>query len=250
MKEKVRVLFVDDEQNILNALRRAFRKEPWEMSFALSGPEALKKFEQEGPYDVVVTDHRMPRMTGVQLLKTLRVRHPRTVRIILSSYTEVGTLLDAINEGYAYKFLDKACSEAVIRQTIEEVAEAVALRAENERLANQLEAQHAEISAVEWLVEELDSCDFDMVALEASNGHLVEAAVNAMPVAVLVLGKDGDVALANPEAIRLLASNGSQDLTGDEWQERLRNRAGLSVKEAPVNDGSGDGGKVYVFWEV
>ena len=118
MKDSVRVLFVDDEENIRKAIRRMFRKQGWDMEFAASGAEALEKFDQGPPFDVVVSDQRMPGMTGVELLKQLRKHHPKTVRMILSAYTDAETVIDAINEGYVYKFLTKSCTDTVLREAV------------------------------------------------------------------------------------------------------------------------------------
>ena len=82
---KIRILFVDDEPNVLDGLRRMLRgmRHQWQMSFATNGHEALEILDGQ-PYDVVVSDMRMPGMDGVQLLTEIKKRHPTIVRIVLS----------------------------------------------------------------------------------------------------------------------------------------------------------------------
>ncbi len=116
------VLFVDDEQSVLRSLNRMFRKEDYDVHLAESGDEALKIME-ETPIDVVVSDQRMPKMTGIQLLQQVKERWPGAVRIILSGYTEINELLGAINEGEVYRFITKPWDDdafkALVRNSIE-----------------------------------------------------------------------------------------------------------------------------------
>jgi DNA-binding NtrC family response regulator len=100
------VLFVDDEEQILRSLKRGLIDEPYTTIFASSGREALKIMETT-PVHVLVTDMRMPEMSGLDLLKIVKVKYPRTVRIVLSGYTQISTLLTAINQGEIYKYITK-----------------------------------------------------------------------------------------------------------------------------------------------
>ena len=87
-----KILFVDDEENVLAGLKnllRRFRKE-WDMQFATSGQQALDKMA-ESPFDIVVSDMRMPNMDGAQLLRTVKERYPEVIRIVLSGHTDPDT---------------------------------------------------------------------------------------------------------------------------------------------------------------
>ena len=86
--EQQTVLFVDDEVNILKAVQRLFRNEPFQVRVASRAREALELLENESP-QVVVTDQRMPEMSGVDLLSAVRERHPDVVRMMLTGYTEI-----------------------------------------------------------------------------------------------------------------------------------------------------------------
>ncbi|MEW6489932.1 MAG: response regulator [Thermodesulfobacteriota bacterium] len=252
MEDRVKVLFVDDEPNILKALQRMFRKEPWELAFEESAQAVLDRFAAQGPWDIVVADHRMPGMTGVELLKQLRLRYPRTVRLVLTSYTDVEVILAAINEGAVYKFLVKTCPDTVLRETIADVVEAVRLRRENERLTAQLEAQRAEISSIDWLMDELAGRpDAGAVqATGAAEGPGPADILEALPVGVIALTPDGAVSLANPEALRLLGNPGPAGLAGldgAELRRRLADGASFAVRHRPLAPAPGD---LFAFWSA
>lgn len=100
------VLFVDDEQHILNAIRRATIEESFDTVFAGSGATALQALEQQ-EISVIVTDMRMPGMDGLTLLKIVRENYPSIVRIVLSGYTQLTQVLSSINQGEIFQFIPK-----------------------------------------------------------------------------------------------------------------------------------------------
>ncbi len=115
-----RILFVDDESKILDGLRRSLYadRSRWEMKFALGGEAALTACD-EGAFDVVVSDMRMPGMDGATLLGHIRDRFPNTARIILSGYSEVSLATRAAS--VAHRFLAKPCNATEIQSVIERV---------------------------------------------------------------------------------------------------------------------------------
>src|SRR5216683_1384998 len=128
---KKRILFVDDEVNVLQGLRRMLNpmRHEWEMVFVESGQEALALLAQ-APCDVIVSDMRMPGsdmrmpgMDGTQLLTQVMERFPLTVRIILSGYADSAMILKAV--GPVHQYLAKPCDAATLQLTI---ARACALR--------------------------------------------------------------------------------------------------------------------------
>lgn len=100
-----RVLFVDDDERILNALRALARAE-YDVTTAGDGEQALAALAA-GAFDVVVSDQRMPRMTGVELLRRVRETAPDTVRLLLSGYSDLASMVGSINEGEIYRFVSK-----------------------------------------------------------------------------------------------------------------------------------------------
>ncbi|MBA3966189.1 MAG: HDOD domain-containing protein, partial [Nitrospirales bacterium] len=112
-----RILFVDDDLQLLEGLQRMLRpmRQDWEMVFALGGPAALTLME-ESPFDVIVSDVRMPGMNGVQLLTDIQHRFPHTIRILLSGHSDQGLILKAI--GPVHQYLAKPCDPALLKSTI------------------------------------------------------------------------------------------------------------------------------------
>ena len=88
------VLFVDDEENILNSLKRVFRKEGYNTFFAMSGKEGLDLLQTQQP-GIVVSDQKMPEMTGVEFLKNVKEKAPETLRILLTGYADMEATIKA-----------------------------------------------------------------------------------------------------------------------------------------------------------
>lgn len=132
--EKRTVLFVDDEELVLASLRRGLLGEPYNALFASSGKEALKILEQNEVH-VLVTDMRMPEMSGLELLKTVREKHPHIVRMVLSGDGEAATLLGAINQGEILRFISKPWkSNEALMTTVRQAIEFYDLHSERETL--------------------------------------------------------------------------------------------------------------------
>ena len=114
----MRVLFVDDEPNVLDSIRRQMRK-VCEVHTASGGQEALKFLDDTGPVSLVVSDMRMPEMNGAELLTRVRELYPDTVRMILSGQADLESTITAVNEGHIFRFLTKPCSEAVLHRAVQ-----------------------------------------------------------------------------------------------------------------------------------
>ncbi len=127
------VLFVDDEVNILKALQRLLRNEEMNVVCAARGQEALEILERS-PAQVVVTDQRMPEMSGVDLLSQVRQRHPDVVRMMLTGYTEMDLAVDAINRGEIYRLITKPWNDDELRATIRQAFDHADLKFEIKRL--------------------------------------------------------------------------------------------------------------------
>ncbi|HEX5394315.1 MAG TPA: EAL domain-containing protein [Rhodocyclaceae bacterium] len=111
------LLLVDDEPNILNALKRLLRRENCKIYTASSGTEALEILALH-PVQVVISDQRMPEMSGIELLSKIKTLYPDTVRIILSGYSELGTVTDAINQGAVWKYLSKPWDDELLKDEV------------------------------------------------------------------------------------------------------------------------------------
>jgi len=130
------ILVVDDEQDNLDAFRFNFRK-TFDIQTASSGAEALGILGDK-EVAVVVTDQRMPKMTGIELLREVRARQPDAVGIILTAFTDVDVLVEAINLGQVYRYITKPWDAKEVRGVLQYAIERYHLTRENKRLAAQL----------------------------------------------------------------------------------------------------------------
>ena len=122
MSSKKRILFVDDEQYVLDGLQRLLRpmRSEWDVEFATGGEEALRMLEDK-PYDVIVSDMRMPGLSGDQLLATVRMRYPGMVRLVLSGQADKQSILTCV--GPIHQFLQKPCDGETLKATISRTIE-------------------------------------------------------------------------------------------------------------------------------
>ncbi len=131
-EEKIKILYVDDEENNLQAFKATFRRD-YKVFLAISakaGEEILSKEE----IDIIITDQRMPEKTGVEFLESIIPVHPKPIRLLLTGYTDIQAVIDAINKGQVYHYLTKPWEEDYLRTVIKNAFEVYSLRRENERL--------------------------------------------------------------------------------------------------------------------
>ena len=113
-----KVLFVDDEINVLEGIRRHLRKLQ-DISIALGPQKGLRAIEENGPYAVVVSDLRMPGMDGIEFLKKVREKCPDTVRMILTGNADLKAAIQAVNEDSVFRFLTKPCHSEVLSMAVQ-----------------------------------------------------------------------------------------------------------------------------------
>jgi FixJ family two-component response regulator len=112
-----KILFVDDEPEVLKGYKRILRGD-FQLSTALSGEDALAEIGKKGPYEVVVSDMKMPGMNGIQLLAQVREMAPQTIRVVLTGHADIETAMTAVNEGAVFRFLTKPCPAGVLKKTL------------------------------------------------------------------------------------------------------------------------------------
>jgi putative nucleotidyltransferase with HDIG domain len=127
------VLFVDDEVNILKALQRLLRNEPMTVLTASRPHEALDLLDRADA-QLVVSDQRMPEMSGVDLLSSVRERHPDIVRMMLTGYTEMNIAVEAINRGEIYRLITKPWNDDELKATLRQAFDHYDLKREIRRL--------------------------------------------------------------------------------------------------------------------
>ncbi|MHA7836628.1 MAG: HD domain-containing phosphohydrolase [bacterium] len=127
------VLFVDDEVNILKALQRLLRGEPFEVLTASHASEALELIDRRQP-QVIVSDQRMPEISGVDFLASVRDRHNDVVRMMLTGYTDMTIAVEAINRGEIYRLITKPWNDEELKATLRQAFDHYDLKAEIKRL--------------------------------------------------------------------------------------------------------------------
>ncbi len=142
------VLLVDDEQNILLSLKRLLRKEPFQLLTAGSGEEALEILAKTPDIGLIVSDQRMPGMSGVEFLEQAKELAPDAMRIMLTGFAELAVTIDAINKGCAYRYLTKPWDDGELLQALREGLQSYRLVQENRRLTELVNKQNEELT--EW----------------------------------------------------------------------------------------------------
>jgi DNA-binding NtrC family response regulator len=127
------ILVVDDEPSIRSALERTLRREKYRVFTAASGEEGLAVLKANS-IDVAISDHLMPKMTGLEFLKLVRDRHPDVGRIILTGHADTEVAIKAINEGEIYRFLRKPWDDIELKVIVHLALEQVVLARENRQL--------------------------------------------------------------------------------------------------------------------
>jgi sensor histidine kinase YesM len=129
------ILYVDDERPNLLSFKASFRRD-YRIFTASSGKEALEIMDQQ-PIDLVISDQRMPEMTGVELLEQVLNRYPDPVRMVLTGYADIKAIIDAINKGKVYYYITKPWKHDELKLVIDNALEAYRLKKENRALAQE-----------------------------------------------------------------------------------------------------------------
>ncbi|MDD5330711.1 MAG: EAL domain-containing protein [Sulfuricella sp.] len=242
------LLLLDDEENILTALTRLLRRDGYHVLKASSASAAFDLLA-ENPVGVIVSDQRMPEMSGIEFLRRVKRIYPDTVRMVLSGYTELKSVTDAINEGAVYKFLTKPWDDDLLRANIKEAFQRYELSLDNRRLTDEMTAVNEELSLAKRALEK----HVEQQAGEAQRNvgvlRVSQEMFEYMPVALIGVGEDGLVALANHKANEIFGTRQQPTLVGSVAAERLHG-AIMEALEHPGQRGSCklEDGRSVVFW--
>lgn len=142
--EKIKVLYVDDEPNNLIAFKASFRRN-YEIFTATSAAEGLAILNNN-PIHVIIADQRMPQSTGVELFDVVRVSHPDPIRILLTGFTDVEAIVDAINKGQIFRYIKKPWDELELQTAIQNAFEVYNTRRELKVKVSELERTNDELN--------------------------------------------------------------------------------------------------------
>lgn len=197
MEQTTRILCVDDEANILKSLQRLFIDEDYNILTAESGGDGLAALAQNPNIQVVISDYRMPGMTGVEFLHKVSTQWPNTVRIILSGYADTAAVVSAINEGQIYRFVAKPWNDDDLKHTIRLALDHYNLQHKNALLLRQLQKTNQELKSVNENLEELVRERTATLTLRNQALQIAQNILYAMPAAVLGIDSSDVVVYTN-----------------------------------------------------
>jgi diguanylate cyclase (GGDEF)-like protein/PAS domain S-box-containing protein len=197
------LLLVDDEENILSSLKRLLRRDGYTILTACGAAQGLQRLA-ETEVDVIVSDQRMPGMTGVEFLRRAKELYPDSIRMVLSGFTELQSIIDAVNEGAIYKFLTKPWDDERLRGHVAEAFRQRALADENRRLATQVESANADYVKLNSRLEKVVAQQREQAELLAASAGGMREVLDSLPAPVLGIDPDGTLTFVNHAAEALL----------------------------------------------
>lgn len=148
-----RILCVDDEANILSALRRLFQQNGYQVSVAGSGAEGLQILATQ-KFDLVISDMRMPEMDGVRFLEQVLKHYPEAVRILLTGYSDIASTIEAVNKGQIYRYVSKPWNDQELLLTVHQALDLKALQRDKLRLEALTAQQNEELKVLNLSLEQ------------------------------------------------------------------------------------------------
>jgi EAL domain-containing protein (putative c-di-GMP-specific phosphodiesterase class I)/CheY-like chemotaxis protein len=194
------LLLVDDEPHILASLKRLFRRDGYRVFTAGSGSEGLAMLRQHA-VDVIVSDQRMPVMSGVDFLRQAKNICPHTVRMTLSGYTDLQSIIDAVNEGAVYKFLTKPWDDERLREHVALAFRQRELDEDNQRLLRENAAAYAELAQANQQLERLVAEEHQRALTLQDAAGAAHDLLGGLPLAVFGFDSESRLAYVNARAL-------------------------------------------------
>ncbi|WP_300759718.1 response regulator [Janthinobacterium sp.] len=196
------LLLVDDEQNIVSALKRLLRRDQYHILTAGSGQEGMEVLASN-VVDVIVSDQRMPGMLGADFLRKAKLLYPQTIRIMLSGYTELQAVTDAVNEGAIFKFLTKPWEDQQLREHIAEAFRLKGIDDDNVRLNQQLREANLALAAANAAMQALVRQQQHQISRDEVSLGIARELLQFLPLPVIGLDDEGMIAFINVAAATL-----------------------------------------------
>lgn len=199
LKPSRTLLLVDDEENVLSALKRLLRRDGYGILTAMSAEQGLEMLASHR-VDVIISDQLMPGMSGVEFLHRVKTLHPDTVRLVLSGYTDLQAVTDAINEGAIYKFLSKPWDDSILRANIEEAFRHKEMADENRRLHTGLALANSQMTVVNERLQQMLVNKNLQVMRDESLLNIAQEVLQQLPWPIIGIDDECIIALANTAA--------------------------------------------------
>ena len=195
---KPTVLCVDDEPHVLSSLKRLLRKEPYTVLAADNVRLGLELLSRHRVH-VLISDQRMPEMSGVEFVQKVKEISSDTVRCILSGYVDAGLIVDSINKGEVFRFLTKPWNDEEIKAAIRQCLTHYDIVLQNRALHDQVRTQNERLRLLNLEMEE-------MVQFRTRSLHVTQEVLENIPLAVIGVSREGMVLLVNRAAEQLVDS--------------------------------------------
>ena len=214
------LLLLDDEENILTSLTRLLRRDGYHILKATAASAAFDLLA-EHPVGVIISDQRMPEMSGTEFLHRVKDIYPDTVRMVLSGYTDLKSVTDAINQGAVYKFLTKPWDDDLLRANIQEAFQRYEMALDNHRLTEALTLANDELEGARRELERRVAQKTTEAQHNVGVLRVSQEIFEYLPVGVIGVGVDGLIAVANRKADELFDAASKGTLVGAFAEERL-----------------------------
>ena len=198
------LLLVDDEENILRSLKRLFRRDGYKITIAVGGEEGLKQLAKER-FDVIISDQRMPGMSGTEFFSKVNLLYPDTIRIVLSGYTDLKSITDAINEGAIFKFYTKPWDDKLLRANIQEAFKQSELVKENARLTTELRSANQELSVAYAELEKHVKIETKVQKVNLQMLQVSQLILESFPLSIIAVDESGMIVIANFAANKMIS---------------------------------------------
>jgi len=241
------LLLVDDEPNVLASLKRLFRRDGHIIYTANGGAEGLEVLAKQ-KIDVIMSDQRMPGMTGVEFLRAAKAQYPETIRIILSGYAELQYVTEAINDGAIYRFLTKPWDDEQLRAQVQRAFEHSELHEKNQQLDMKIRANNRDLVAINRQLTEAIATKRKQIDRDEVSLAIVREALQLVPTPMVGVDDEGLMIFINGATEVLFAQHGP--LVGMELSEALPAVASIlgTLNEGELGTLSMDGYSQTIRW--
>ncbi len=220
------LLIIDDDANVLATMSRIFRHDDYELLLANGGAEGLERLASH-EVGVILADQHMRDMTGVAFLSRARELRPDSVRIVLTGYTDISSVTDAVNHGAIYKFLTKPWDDDDLRKAVREAFLLHRVTRENTRLTGELQEANTSLTRWNLELEQRVAAKTHEALLNLQTLRVSQEILEYLPVAVLGIDPSGQIVISNRAAEELLG--GENPLVGEMAREILPEKLSTEI---------------------
>ena len=214
MNDEHTILCVDDEENILNALKRLLRKEGYTLKTAKSGAEGLEIVKNDDIH-LIICDQRMPDMGGTEFLAKVKDKYPDIIRVILTGYTDIDSISESVNKGHIYKFLLKPWNDQNLKLEIRQCIEQYKLAQINRKLQDKIVEQNKELKKINENLEAMVRERTKDLKIQNKALEISQAILEDLPIPVIGISSDLMIVMVNIKAM-VLSVNGKYFQVGND----------------------------------